>query len=490
MKEILVMGGTGAMGMYLVPLLLQKEYKVWVTTRREYSSTDSNLVYLIGNAKDSEWLLKVIGGRKFDAVFDFMMYSNLEFEAAVSKLLCMTKQYFYFSSYRAYGDNSGELTEQNTDLKIDLVDINSNYKIDNYGLRKGHQEQLLWNSGKKNWTIIRPTMTYGKNRIQWFAGDNFDVMRAVRGVLTALPSSAYNSYTSFTYGKDVALMLEALIGNKKALGEDFHTSTEAITWGESIDIFYRVFGLQVLLVKDEEYLKSIDIDDGRIVDRFRNRNFSNHKILGVTGLSKNTFHTLEKGLSEVWRESDTSSYQISNIAAYHQAKFDALTHSLTDLKYIPQTTRIQFDSIRKNSLFKEKVKIGAFRLCVINDYWKVQQSIEGVKIFRTEKLSNGPVMDNRWLNFEIDNSANTKEGENYCLALIIESEIETEFTPFLHHWGVGVQLLGKQHLRIGLNQLEIYFKAVRDNFTDFSLTATDFTIQISFFIKEMQLKKV
>lgn len=488
MKKILLMGGTGAMGMYLTPLLLDKNYEVWITSRSQRDSYHQNLKYLIGNAKNTNWLFSEVENEKFDAIFDFMMYSNQEFEKVYQKLLSLTTQYFYFSSYRAYAHEDGILTED-TALKVDVLDKYPEYRVDRYGINKGFQENILRKSELKNWTIIRPAMTYGKNRIQWFAGDNFDVVRAVRGVLTALPRSMWNIENNIAYGRDVALMLERLIGKKRAFAQAFHTTTETMSWGQMADVYNQVFDMKIDLVSDEEYIESIDYQDGRIVDRFRRKKFLNEKILSVTGLSNDDFHDLKSGLTEAFQVSNIKNFQFNGNAAVYQAKFDALTGSLTDLAFIPETMRIQFESIRKNALFREKITMEQFRIRVINDYWSAKQFEEGVKLTRTSRPCDGPIMDNRWINFELDPTDYLKKGKIYTLSLKIDSDVATTFTPFVHHYGIGIQRFTPLQLKVGANQFDIEFVAATDNLTDFSLTATDFTIQTSFFIKEMQLKK-
>lgn len=159
------MGGTGAMGMYLLPYLTESNYDVYVTSRSNQESKLKNLTYLQGNAKDLNWLKSQMGDGKFDAIFDFMMYNVSEFTERYRALLDMTNQYFYISSYRAYGEQTGELSEENTRLKSDMLDEHLGYQKDGYGVGKGIQENLLRQSGRNNWTIIRPTMTFSKGRI-------------------------------------------------------------------------------------------------------------------------------------------------------------------------------------------------------------------------------------------------------------------------------------------------------------------------------------
>ena len=78
-KNILVLGGTGAMGTPLVQQLAQ-ENNVYVTSRRKRQlSNSSNITYIQGNAKDVKFLADVLSQRRWDSVVDFMVWGKLEF---------------------------------------------------------------------------------------------------------------------------------------------------------------------------------------------------------------------------------------------------------------------------------------------------------------------------------------------------------------------------------------------------------------------------
>lgn len=54
--RILILGGTGAMGIHVSHLLVQMGHQVVVTSRRQHLSENSDLTYRIGNAKDQLFL--------------------------------------------------------------------------------------------------------------------------------------------------------------------------------------------------------------------------------------------------------------------------------------------------------------------------------------------------------------------------------------------------------------------------------------------------
>ena len=72
--NILVLGGTGAMGVPLVELLSQKGDNVYVTTRSQKKNHD-NVTYLCGNAKEQTFFENLMK-RKYDAIVYFMVYGT------------------------------------------------------------------------------------------------------------------------------------------------------------------------------------------------------------------------------------------------------------------------------------------------------------------------------------------------------------------------------------------------------------------------------
>lgn len=73
--KILILGGTGAMGVHVSDLLSQKGYDVVVTSRRECKSSVPNLQYRKGDAKDPAFLRELLSER-WDAIVDFMVWST------------------------------------------------------------------------------------------------------------------------------------------------------------------------------------------------------------------------------------------------------------------------------------------------------------------------------------------------------------------------------------------------------------------------------
>lgn len=228
--NILVLGGTGAMGTHLVEILAKNGMKVTVTSRRRRQNT-KNVSYVEGNAHNQHFLNEVLKSDVWDAIVDFMAYSTEEYKERIHVLLNSTKQLVYLSSARVYAQSSSPLTEQSPRL-LDICKDDGYLSTDEYALAKARQENLLFDCGKKNWTIIRPYVTFDENRLQLSCEEKESwLYRALHGRTIVVSEDILNRITTFTYGGDVARGIAAIIGNENALGETFHiTNNNKYTW--------------------------------------------------------------------------------------------------------------------------------------------------------------------------------------------------------------------------------------------------------------------
>lgn len=302
--DILVLGGTGAMGVPLVQLL-SKNNNVFVTTRSK-KENKGNVTYICGNAKEDGFFNSLMN-RKYDAIVDFMVYSTEELKNRLNVLLDHTNQYFFFSSARCYADSKSLIKESSPRL-VDVCEDEEYLSKDEYGMAKGREENLLLATGKKNWTIIRPYITYNSYRIQLGVYEKEDwLRRALKGRTVVFPKDIAEKRTSLTYGPDVAGALVELIGNVKALGEIFHIATEENhTWGEILEFYcnhiYEKTGkkIKVKLVDDSKGLQTVWNRWQIRYDRLYDRCFDNSKIESVRGKYnyKPTFEGLAECLDE------------------------------------------------------------------------------------------------------------------------------------------------------------------------------------------------
>lgn len=163
-KSILLLGGTGAMGNHLVQILNDGKHDVFVTSRSQRQNR-LGVTYIQGNAHDDNFLDQVLNMKRWDVIVDFMIYNTSEFACRVNLLLDACKQYVFLSSSRVYADSKEPITEQSPRL-LDVCKDEEYLKTDEYALSKAREENVLFNSEYKNWTIIRPYITYSEIRLQ------------------------------------------------------------------------------------------------------------------------------------------------------------------------------------------------------------------------------------------------------------------------------------------------------------------------------------
>ena len=321
-KRILLFGGTGAIGKYLAPELLRRGFKVYITSRRARVSNDPNLYYLQGNPK-RELFFNALMDAHFDAIVDFMIYQTKEFGDRVEPLLKGTGQYIFLSSYRVYADSGKTpLTEQSPRL-LESVGDPEYLKTDEYALTKARQEDLLRASGHKNYTIVRPAITYGGDRFQLGTMEaNEFLVRALKRKPIIFPKEMLEKQATMTRAGDVGRMIARLVLNEAAFGETYTAATaEHHTWSEVLDLYKRILGMRVKLVPLETYRSVVGRPWQIKYDRMLDRVIDNTKILKATGMRQSELMPLSDGL-RIELSAFTRNPKFKTVDAEMQKRFD------------------------------------------------------------------------------------------------------------------------------------------------------------------------
>lgn len=299
-KQVLVLGGTGAMGIYLVPELLQAGFQTVVTSRSPRTPSRPGLRYLEGNARDLPFLESILSGSGYDAIVDFMIYGTEEFKARRDRLLHHTAHYLFLSSYRVFADSSpAPLTERSPRL-LDVCPDAAYLATDEYALAKARQEDLLRESGARNWTIVRPGITYSQNRFQLGTLEaNTLCCRALQGVPVILAREILAKQATMTWAGDVAKLLARLVLNPSAWSEDYNVVTaEHRLWSEIAGYYRELLGLRILETDLATYARIVGGQYQIQYDRMFDRILDNSKVLAATGLVQADLMPLRQGLAQ------------------------------------------------------------------------------------------------------------------------------------------------------------------------------------------------
>ena len=296
-KKVLLLGGTGAMGVYLAPELLRLGHRVDITSRGDHVSSERDLHYIKGNAKDLAFVTPLLANGGYDAVVDFMIYRTAEFQQRYEMLLNHAPHYLFLSSYRVYGDNGRPITEQSPRL-LDTVRDQEYLATDEYALAKARQENLLTGAPRRNWTILRPAITYSTTRFQLGTMEASEFLRRMlTGKTVPFPREMLDKQTTLSWAGDVARMIAKLVSNEQAFGETFTLATaEHHSWREVIELYKSILGGKVQIVDLKTYSEILGRPWQIKYDRMYNRVIDNSKALAATGLTQASLMPLCDGL--------------------------------------------------------------------------------------------------------------------------------------------------------------------------------------------------
>lgn len=238
--KILFIGGTGLISSACSDLAVERGHELFLLNRSSSDKYPANKNATVLQADiyiDSAHLPALLADRRFDAVVDFIAYTPEDIDRDISLFREKTDQFVFISSASAYQKPVKKylLTEE-TPLENPYWD---------YSRNKIACEEKLMNEYRSNGfpvTIIRPSLTYGPTQIPFCVGNWLHpwtvIDRMKRGQKVIIPGDGTSLWV-LTWNADFAKGLIGLLGNKKALGEAFHiTSDQVLSWDQ---IYFEAF---------------------------------------------------------------------------------------------------------------------------------------------------------------------------------------------------------------------------------------------------------
>lgn len=339
MKKILVFGGTGAMGVYLVDILSKTGfYEIDVTSRSCRESLTPHVTFIKGNARDNDFMTTLLS-KGYNIIIDFMNYNLDEFAERCNTLLSSCEQYVWFSSSRVYANSDQPLTEDSPRL-LETSEDKDFLATNRYALRKARQEDLITQTGQSNYTIIRPYITYSNERLQLGIYEKEQwLYRLLKGRNLVINKDIIDKQTTLTYGYDVSLAISKLIDNEKAFGKIVQiASGENMTWKEILKLYLDILKSKRNLTPKiylSNKMKAIDeLYEGgynTIYDRVYNRHFNSELIGRLTSIQGGTvYKDMRSGLSECLTDFLDNNRPFLKIDWQFEAYQDLLTGDYAD----------------------------------------------------------------------------------------------------------------------------------------------------------------
>lgn len=325
------------MGRPLCDLLAERGADVTSVSRSKPDVLNEKIHYLHGNINDREFC-KELFNSSWDCIVDFMVYTTDHFKEIIDLYLKSTKQYVFISSARVYDKvPEGEfITEESARLLESCTD-ETYLKTDEYALAKARQEDILKFSGRKNWTVIRPSVTYNTQRLQLGGFEKEEwLYRVLKGRSLVFSEDLVNVVTTMTLGDDVSRGICGIVGKKETLGEIYHiTEKNYLTWGEVLELYLDVLQERlgrrpkVVYTKESVLLKFRKYQ--MIYAKMLNRKFDNTKIGKY--IDVDSFVTAREGLKKCLN-AFLDDVQFKKINWYLESKNDKSAHEFTAMREI------------------------------------------------------------------------------------------------------------------------------------------------------------
>lgn len=306
MTNILLIGGTGVIGNSLTQQLLNTNFNIYITTRNETLESYDNIIYLHGNSLDKRFIADVVKSVKYDVIIDFMVYATNSFKCIIDLYLDSCKHYIFLSSYRVYSDvGKKKITEKSIRL-IDDSSIDVNYRSsEEYAIKKAKQENIIFSKEKKNWTVLRPSITFGKNRFQLFCFEaSLFMPRLSNNLAIILPKDIGEIKTTYTDSDLAAQYISSLINNPLAFGEVFNLcSSNSVQWKEILQFYSKEYNALFHQV-DYSAFETLHLNQYQVkYDRMLNRELSNLKLKSTIDADFREMDLFEKLKSSIKKSS-------------------------------------------------------------------------------------------------------------------------------------------------------------------------------------------
>ncbi len=298
-KHALLIAGGGTIGSYVSKELLALGHTVDVICLEDHASPDPRLRFYRASAT-LPYLTEFLAGKHYSAIVNFLHYETAEDYRPYHELLSAhTDQLVFLSSYRVYADRRHPITESAALLSEAIQDDPDFLATETYAMGKLRCERYLREESKtKNWTILRPVIS--------FAGKRFDLLmynnvleEAKEHAPVLLPEGARRLVAGLDWAGNVGKLIAHLLFRPECLGETYTVTSGAHhTWEEIAAYYTELAGISFEWIPTEEYIAR-ETPGNRyrlIYDRLWSRDMDASKILAATHLTPADFLPLREAI--------------------------------------------------------------------------------------------------------------------------------------------------------------------------------------------------
>ena len=295
MKKVLLIAGGGTLGRYTAEELLNLGHCVDIICLEDKISDNDNLRYYKARAT-VEYLEELFRQTHYDGIVNFIHYENYKDYIPYHELLSKSTDHLIFlSSYRVYADVQHPITESAPQLIDVITDDPLFHEKEDYALSKSRAERFLANNPHpKNWTIVRPVISFSDRRLDINMVSGHTVIDAAKeGKPVQLPLEAKNLTAGLDWAGNSGKLIANLLFKKECIGEAYTiSSAQNLTWAEVVDIYTELLSVQFNWVPADYPCDTWHWYDDRAYDR----KIDNSKVMKATGLKSTDFKSIKEGV--------------------------------------------------------------------------------------------------------------------------------------------------------------------------------------------------
>ncbi len=294
--KVLFIGGSGNISSACTEEALAAGYEVFHFNRgiSDDYTFGNKVVTITGDINKPSDKLKLEEYAPFDVVANFVCFTPDQIQNDIDFFTGKTDQYIFISSATVY--------KKPPDHYIITEDCPLENPFWEYARNKIACENLLTSHSDFPYTIVRPSYTYGKTWIPVaFTAREYNPVYRIQNRLPIISHGDGESLWIMTHHSDFAKAFIALFGNKQALKNHFHiTSDEVHTWDQIYSIIGKIIGIEPRLIHiPSDFINELEPEwgAGLLGDKTRSVVFDNTKIKSIVSgwEAKKTF---EEGMRE------------------------------------------------------------------------------------------------------------------------------------------------------------------------------------------------
>jgi nucleoside-diphosphate-sugar epimerase len=333
--KVLFIGGTGIISTACTALAVERGVELTLLTRGKRELPRG--VRALAEDINSPSLPAKLANDKFDAVVDWIAFTQEDIERDIDLFRGRTRQFIFISSASAYQKPATHyLITESTPLANPHWDYSRNKIACEDRLMKAYREEGF------PITIVRPSLTYGETLIplvmnSWAEMSYTMVDRMLRGQKVIVPGDGTSLWV-ITHNTDFAKGFVGLLGNEQAIGHAFHiTSDEVLTWDQLYRTVANAVGVEpkIVHIPSDFIVQCLPDKEGSLLgDKSLSVVFDNTKIKRfVPGYCATTSFAQGIRRSLAWFDTDPSRKKIDHeanatwdklIAAYEKGMAEAV----------------------------------------------------------------------------------------------------------------------------------------------------------------------